>query len=117
MNFISHQLVFKDAFSDFKAVYEKDKSLFDLEKEQTKKEFNNNFKQIDEQFEKLSTDIRQTNQVINYVCVQRTFIDCQEIKSIINLGDITITSKKKFSKFSKWLWKKLFGWVIQDYQK
>lgn len=117
MNTISSQLVFKNDFSEFKTTYEKDKILFDLEKEQKQKELDNNFKQIDEQLKSLSADIRQTNQVINYVCVQRTFIDCQEIKSIINLGDITITSKKKFSRFSKWFWKKLFGWVIQDYQK
>lgn len=41
-------------------------------------------------------------------------IQPEEIKSIIYLGDITIKSKKKFSRFSKWLWKKLFGWIIID---
>jgi len=117
MNSISSKVVFKDAFGEFKNTYEKDKILLDLEKRQNRKELDNNFKQIDEQFKNLSADIQQTNQIIKYVCVQRTSIDCQEIKSIINLGDITITSKKKFSRFSKWLWKKLFGWGIQDYQK
>lgn len=48
----------------------------------------------------------------NYVI--KDIIQPEEIKSIICLGDITIKSKKKFSRFSKWLWKKLFGWIILD---
>ena len=48
----------------------------------------------------------------NYVI--KDVIQLEEIKSIVCLGDITIKSKKKFSRFSKWLWKKLFGWIIID---
>lgn len=35
-------------------------------------------------------------------------------QSVIQFGNIQIPTKKKFSKFSKWLWKKLLGLEITD---
>lgn len=38
-----------------------------------------------------------------------------DICTVIHFGTLKILSNKKFSKFSKWLYKKLFGWIIEDY--
>ena len=40
----------------------------------------------------------------------------RKYNSIIRIGNIRIPVEKKFSKLSKWIWKKLLGIVILDYR-
>jgi hypothetical protein len=46
----------------------------------------------------------------------KNYNNLSDVKSIIYFGNIKIKSDKKFSKISKWFYKKLFGWVIIDIQ-
>ena len=80
-------------------------------------------KQAYEQLEITCKNIERTTKektdeikhVINTICVCRTDTSNLNIKSVIHFGDIVILSEKKYSKFAKWLWKKVFNWVIEDY--
>lgn len=58
----------------------------------------------------------QIKHIINTGCVCRDDTNYKQILSVIHFGDIVILSEKKFSKFTRWLYKKLFGWVIEDYE-
>ena len=61
-------------------------------------------------------EISAIHHAINTKTVIRDDTDYKDIKSTINMGDITVLSEKKFSKFTRWLYKKLFGWTIEDYE-
>lgn len=91
------------------------------------KEFENHVKNQDKETKKLDAlihkkdeefchEIGNIHHVINVHTVIRDDSNYMDIKSIIRIGDITTLSEKKFSKFTRWLYKKLFGWTIEDYE-
>lgn len=98
----------KKALTEFKEEYQKERDDFAANYLKDKEHY--------KETRKLDNEILKTNfNNLANSCFQKEPIICSEIKSTICLGDITITSTKKFSRFSKWLWKKLFGWEIKDY--
>ncbi len=99
----------KNALDEFKEEYQKERD--DFVKSYLKD------KELYKEARKLDNEILKANfNNLANSCFQKESIIRSEIKSTICLGDITITSPKKFSRFSKWLWKKLFGWEIKDYK-
>ena len=67
------------------------------------------------EFRKVSREFDNIQHCINTWCVCRDDTNYKKIESVIHLGDIAVLSEKKFSKFTRWLYKKLFGWTIEDY--
>jgi hypothetical protein len=66
--------------------------------------------------EDLCHEISGIHHAVNVYTVIRSNTDYMDIKSVICMGDITVLSEKKFSKFTRWLYNKLFGWTIEDYE-
>ena len=88
-----------------KEEYILDQDLYRCECVEKEKKINNNQKQTEEKFKEINIALK--------TCVYRDPV-VEQIKSIIYFGDIRICSTKKFSKLTKWLYKKLFGWTIED---
>lgn len=69
-----------------------------------------------EAFEKINEETAHIEHTVNTCCVCRDDTNYKRILSVIHFGDIVILSEKKFSRFTRWLYKQLFGWEIEDYK-
>jgi hypothetical protein len=85
--------------------YTIDQNIYRNECAEREKKIEVKQKQTEEKFNEINTALK--------TCVYRDPV-VEQIKSIIYFGDIRICSTKKFSKLTKWLYKKLFGWMIED---
>lgn len=79
--------------------------------------------EIDTKFDSIDDSLDKISHMIEDLQVQTVKRDDypgsdinRKYNSIIRIGNIRIPVEKKFSKLSKWIWKKLLGIVILDYR-
>lgn len=84
---------------------------------------NNIQEEIDTKFASVDDSLDKISHMIEDLQIQTVKSDDypgsdinRKYNSIIRIGNIRIPVEKKFSKLSKWLWKKLLGIVILDYR-
>ena len=90
----------------------------------TLKQTDNNIQEeIDTKFASIDDSLDKISHMIEDLQVQTVKRDDypgsdinRKYNSIIRIGNIRIPVEKKFSKLSKWIWKKLLGIVILDYR-
>lgn len=71
-----------------------------------------------EEYRKLTDKVKELEDQLKLLDIRTVkrcdYPDPPIYRSVIQFGNIQIPTKKKFSRFSKWLWKKLLGLEITD---